>query len=230
MSSCKYDGTSDPDDHVTTYGGKMLLYTQVDSIWCKVFPSTLTGITQTWFKSLRPGIISSFSQSSSTFNTHFVSNRRRERNTSEILSIKQGETESLQDFIGLRCGSVLYSASPTGRGPVLGKANDFIMGEEFDKAASSQHRKPDRMEEEKQKKEKGRENDRDREERKAQIYTMNKDNNKWQCPKQMFHKNDDKSKWCDFHGDHGHLTEDCRHLKDNLGDLIRKGYFTQYKA
>ncbi|XP_010685241.2 uncharacterized protein LOC104899697 [Beta vulgaris subsp. vulgaris] len=59
---------------------------------------------------------------------------------------------------------------------------------------------------------------------------MNKDNDKWQHPRQMFHKNRDKSKSCDFHGDHDHLTEDCRHLKDNLEDLIRRGYFSQYKA
>lgn len=64
----------------------------------------------------------------------------------------------------------------------------------------------------------------------AQIYTMNKDNDKWQRPKQMFNKNWDKNKSCDFHGDHGHLTQDCRHLKDNLKDLIRRRYFTQYKA
>lgn len=60
---------------------------------------------------------------------------------------------------------------------------------------------------------------------------MNKNNDKWQCPKQIFHKNRDKRKWCDFHGDHGHLTKDCRHIKDNLEDLIRKtGYFNQCKA
>ncbi|XP_048496372.1 uncharacterized protein LOC125495637 [Beta vulgaris subsp. vulgaris] len=64
----------------------------------------------------------------------------------------------------------------------------------------------------------------------SQIYLMNKDSDKWQRPKQMFHKNQDKSKWCDFHGDHGHLTEDCRHLKDNLEDLVRRGYFSQYNA
>ncbi|XP_048503081.1 uncharacterized protein LOC125498831 [Beta vulgaris subsp. vulgaris] len=64
----------------------------------------------------------------------------------------------------------------------------------------------------------------------SQIYLMNKDSDKWQRPKQMFHKNRDKTKWCNFHGDHRHLTEDCRHLKDNLEDLLRRGYFSQYKA
>ncbi|XP_010667003.1 uncharacterized protein LOC104884108 [Beta vulgaris subsp. vulgaris] len=306
MLTSKYDGTSDPDDHVAAYEGHMFLYTQVDAIWCKVFLSTLTGMAQTWFKSLKPDSISSFSQLSSTFSTHFVSNRRRERTTGELLSIKQGENESMRDYIGrfnveavsipklqqdvavlalmtgLKEGSpfrnYLGQKSYTSPGPVLGKANDYIRGEEFDRAVSN--REPEKKKEAKQRKDKGRESDRGRDERRqesnvvkrgndrerenerydrdrrdraksgrdmnerkekfdaytqlttsrSQIYLMNKDSNKSQRPKQMFHKNRDKSKWCDFHEDHGHLTEDCRHLKDNLEDLVRRGYFSQYKA
>ena len=92
MPSCKYAVTSYTDEHVSAYEGHMFLYTQVDTIWCNVVPSTLTGIHQTWFKSLKPGIIYGFSQLSSTFSTHFVSNRRRECTIEELLSIKQGET------------------------------------------------------------------------------------------------------------------------------------------
>ncbi|XP_010684688.1 uncharacterized protein LOC104899233 [Beta vulgaris subsp. vulgaris] len=99
MPSSKYDGTSDPDDHVVAYEGHMFLYTQEDAIWCKVFPSTLTGIGQTWFKSLKPGSISSFSQLSSTFSTHFVSSRRREQTIGELLSVTQGANGSLRDYI-----------------------------------------------------------------------------------------------------------------------------------
>ncbi|XP_010677764.1 uncharacterized protein LOC104893366 [Beta vulgaris subsp. vulgaris] len=239
------------------------------------------------------------------FSTHFVSNRRRERTTGELLSIKQGANESLRDYFGrfnveavsiprlqqdvailplmtgVKEGSpfrnYLCRKSYTSLGPVLGKANDYIRGEEFDKAASSRESE---KKDDKQIKEKGREVDRGRDERKqesnmvkrgndreresekydrdrrdrekssreggehkerfdaytqlttlrSQIFLMNKDSDKWQRPRQMFHKNRDKSKWCDFHGDHGHLTEDCRHLKDNLEDLIRRGYFSQYKA
>ncbi|XP_057250777.1 uncharacterized protein LOC104886396 [Beta vulgaris subsp. vulgaris] len=276
-----------------------------NAIWCKVFPSTLTGIAQTWFKSLKPGSISSFSQLSSTFSTHFVSNRRRERTTGELLSVKQGANESLRDYIGrfnveavsiprlqqdvavlalmtgLKEGSpfrnYLGRKSYTTLGPVLGKANDYIRGEEFDKAVGNRESE---KKEDKQKKDKGRESDRARDDRRqeshmvkrgdererdgerydrdrrdrernvreggerrdrfdaytqlttsrSQIFLKNKDSDKWQRPKPMFHKNRDKSKWCDFHGDHGHVTEDCRHLKDNLEDLLRRGYFSQYKA
>lgn len=88
MSSCKYDGNYDPDANVAAYEGHMYLYTQVDAICSKVFPSTLTVIAHTWFKSLKLGIISSFSLLSSTFGTHFVSNRRHERTSGELLSLK----------------------------------------------------------------------------------------------------------------------------------------------
>ncbi|XP_010693798.1 uncharacterized protein LOC104906704 [Beta vulgaris subsp. vulgaris] len=118
-----------------------------------------------WFKSLKPGSISSFSQLSSTFRTHFVSNRRRERTTGELLSVKQGANESLRDYIGrfnveavsiprlqqdvavlalmtgLKEGSpfrnYLGRKSYTSLGPVLGKANDYIRGEVFDKAVGN---------------------------------------------------------------------------------------------
>lgn len=165
---------------------------------------------------------------------------------------------------GLREGwafkSYLIRKTFSSLGPVLGKANDFIRGEELDRATSSQHCEPERRKEEKQRKDKGHENGLGREKRKqefnmvkrgndrdvrekgerkekfnaytkfttsrAQIYTMSKEIDKWLRPKQMFHKNCDKNKWCDFHRDHGHLTEDYKHLKDNLEDLIRRGYFT----
>ncbi|XP_057248958.1 uncharacterized protein LOC130590504 [Beta vulgaris subsp. vulgaris] len=277
MPSSKYDGTSDPDDHVAAYEGHMFLYTQVDAIWSKVFPSTLTGIAQTWFKSLKPGSVSSFSLLSSMFSTHFVSNRRRERTTGELLSVKQGENKSLRDYIGrfnveavsiprlqqdvavlalmtgLKEGSpfrnYLGRKSYTTLGPVLGKANDYIRGEEFDKAVGNKEagKKDDK------KKEKAREADRGREERKQESNMVkrgndrDRENERYDRDRRDREKsgregvisgtsetdvpqNRDKSKWCDFHGDHGHITEDCRHLKDNLEDLIRRGYFSQYKA
>ncbi|XP_010686749.1 uncharacterized protein LOC104900917 [Beta vulgaris subsp. vulgaris] len=272
MPSSKYDGTSDPDDHVAPYEG-LSIHIDRDSL----------------------DMVQEFEA------------RHRERTTGELLSVKQGENESLRDFIGrfnveavsiprlqkdvamsafmmgLKEGSPFRSylgrKTYTSLGPVLGKANDFIRGEEFDRAVSK--REPEKKKEDKQRKEKGRESDRGRDDRRlesnvvkrgndrekndrerydrdrgdregggrdkgerkerfdaynqrttsrSQIYLMNKDSDKWQLPKQMFHKNRNKSKWCDFHGDHGHLTEDYQHLKDNLEDLVRRGYFSQYKA
>ena len=38
----------------------------------------------------------------------------------------------------------------------------------------------------------------------------------------------DKNKYCQFHKDHGHYTEDCRDLKEQIVELIRKGKLQKY--
>ena len=37
-----------------------------------------------------------------------------------------------------------------------------------------------------------------------------------------------KNKYCRFHKDHGHNTEDCRDLKKQVEELIRKGKLQKY--
>jgi len=38
----------------------------------------------------------------------------------------------------------------------------------------------------------------------------------------------DKKKYCRFHKDHGHYTEDCRDLKEQIEELISKGKMQKY--
>ena len=38
----------------------------------------------------------------------------------------------------------------------------------------------------------------------------------------------DKNKYCRFHKDHGHNMEDCRDLKEQVEELIRKGKLQIY--
>ena len=37
-----------------------------------------------------------------------------------------------------------------------------------------------------------------------------------------------KNKYCEFHRDHGHNTEDYFQLKEQITDLIKRGYLRKY--
>ena len=62
------------------------------------------------------------------------------------------------------------------------------------------------------------------------ILTQIKDNHylKWPRPLHSSPNVCDKNKYCRFHKDHGHNTEDCRDLKEQVKELIRKGKLQKY--
>ena len=62
------------------------------------------------------------------------------------------------------------------------------------------------------------------------ILTQIKDNHylKWPRPLHSSPNVRDKNKYCRFHKDHGHNIEDCRDLKEQLEELIRKGKLQKY--
>ena len=51
---------------------------------------------------------------------------------------------------------------------------------------------------------------------------------KWPRPLYLSPHVRDKNKYCRFHKDHGHYTKDCRDLKEQIEELIRKGKLQKY--
>ncbi|XP_023873632.1 uncharacterized protein LOC111986229 [Quercus suber] len=51
---------------------------------------------------------------------------------------------------------------------------------------------------------------------------------KWPRPLHSSSNVHDMKKYCRFHKDHGHYTEDCRDLKEQIEDLIQKGKLQKY--
>ncbi|XP_020235393.1 uncharacterized protein LOC109815164 [Cajanus cajan] len=56
----RYDGTTDPDEHIDLYITQVNLYTKDDVILCRIFPTSLKGSTLAWYTQLSAGSIDSF--------------------------------------------------------------------------------------------------------------------------------------------------------------------------
>ena len=51
---------------------------------------------------------------------------------------------------------------------------------------------------------------------------------KWPRPLHLLPNFRYKKKYCYFHKDHGHYTEDCKDLKEQIKELIRRGKFQNF--
>ena len=98
-SLVSYDGTRDPFDHIATFKTTMHLQGVLDEIMCRAFPITLKGPARVWFSKIPPNSVSSFEELSKLFVNNFIGEQRHKRSSSSLLTIEQGENESLQSFI-----------------------------------------------------------------------------------------------------------------------------------
>ena len=66
---------------------------------CRAFPTTLKGLARVWFSKIPTNSVSSFEELSKLFVNNFIGGQRYKRSSSSLLTIEQGENESLQSFI-----------------------------------------------------------------------------------------------------------------------------------
>ncbi|XP_057526198.1 uncharacterized protein LOC130805442 [Amaranthus tricolor] len=110
-----FDGTSCPEEHLMAYKNLMLLYTTNPALWCKFFPTTLTGVALTWYTSLPGRSIHTFAQLESKFLGHFVASKRQEKSNFHLLSITQLEGESISSYLRKFHEAVLEAHDPKRR-------------------------------------------------------------------------------------------------------------------
>ena len=94
-----YDGTCDPCDHIATFKTTIHLQGVLDEIMCKAFPTTLKGPARVGFSKIPLNTVSSFEELSKLFVNNFIGGQRHKRSSSNLLTIKQGDNESLCSFI-----------------------------------------------------------------------------------------------------------------------------------
>ena len=86
-------------DHLNTYKNQMELHRYQDLIRCRAFSITLKGPTLAWFNRLSPSSISSFTEVSIAFISHFIGARTYRKPSYHLLTIKQNSQESLRSYV-----------------------------------------------------------------------------------------------------------------------------------
>ncbi|KAL2519101.1 Retrotransposon gag protein [Abeliophyllum distichum] len=95
----KYDGSSDPVDHLRSFVDLMRLQATPDAIMCRTFPPTLRREARDWVATLPPKSIRTFDEFSKNFATHFVSSKRVKKTAISLMQLAQDKDGLLKDFI-----------------------------------------------------------------------------------------------------------------------------------
>ena len=94
-----FDGTKDLVDHLNTYKNQMELHGYQDPVRCRAFAITLKDPALAWFNRLPPSSISSFSELSIVFVSHFIGARTYRKTSYHLLTIKQSPQENLKSYL-----------------------------------------------------------------------------------------------------------------------------------
>ncbi|GKV05244.1 hypothetical protein SLEP1_g17278 [Rubroshorea leprosula] len=120
----------DPDDHLHAFYSCMQAQNASDALMCKIFLSTLRGNARTWYYSLPPRSISSYTEMASAFATKFSSRRLIRKTTTELMRVKQRDGESLKNYMSRFRDSLIKHAATTFR-EVNDRSLKFITAEEY---------------------------------------------------------------------------------------------------
>ncbi|XP_068498162.1 uncharacterized protein [Phaseolus vulgaris] len=94
-----FTGMEDPEAHLTAFHTQMMLVGGSDAVRCKLFVSTLTGMTMDWFISLPNGHVTSFAQLSQLFREQYMANRAPPPVSYDLFDVKQYQGETLKAYI-----------------------------------------------------------------------------------------------------------------------------------
>ncbi|GFS38889.1 hypothetical protein Acr_00g0059990 [Actinidia rufa] len=209
-----YEGKTDPMDHLDSYKSLMSVQGCSDEVMCKAFSATLKGPARSWFRKLSPGTIDYFGDLSRLFVANFMSCRNRQKNASHLFTIHQKETENLKDFVKRFNQAILEVEDPSDKVIIMAMMEGLRPG-------PLRPRTPPRRPEFILPPLKA---------PVAQVLSEIKHEEfvKWPGKIKTDPQKRNRNKYCEFHRDHGHNTEDCFQLKEQIADLIKRGYLRKY--
>ncbi|XP_025661291.1 uncharacterized protein [Arachis hypogaea] len=95
----KYDGTKDPQEHLTAFESRMNLEGATDAVRCRAFPVTLAGPAIKWFNALPNGSITGFHDISRKFMAQFTTRITKAKHSISLLGVTQRQDESTRKYL-----------------------------------------------------------------------------------------------------------------------------------
>ncbi|XP_074570551.1 uncharacterized protein LOC141827208 [Curcuma longa] len=95
----EYNGSTDPEDHLSRFENASLLHQYPDGVKCRVFLNTLAGSAQRWFNHLPPASIHSFEEFKEIFLHQFSSAKKYQKSPLTLFSMKQKPKETLREYL-----------------------------------------------------------------------------------------------------------------------------------
>ncbi|XP_052728545.1 uncharacterized protein LOC128195325 [Vigna angularis] len=95
----KYDGSTDPDNHLRIFTNAMVFYTDSDPVMCRAFSLSLKDEALEWYNTLPPNTVDCFATVENLFKRQYASNRNQEVTPAELVNTKQEKGETLKAFM-----------------------------------------------------------------------------------------------------------------------------------
>ncbi|GJX90158.1 hypothetical protein Tco_0343484 [Tanacetum coccineum] len=93
-----YDGTTDPEDHLSRFSSAANSGEWPMLVWCRMFQQTLDGSVRGWFENLPNGSIDGWAEVKLQFTTRFSTRRACFKDSTEITKIVRRANETLVAF------------------------------------------------------------------------------------------------------------------------------------
>ncbi|XP_072088040.1 uncharacterized protein [Arachis hypogaea] len=95
----KYDGTKDPQEHLTAFKARMNLEGAADAVRCRAFPITLAGPAIKWFNALPNESIANFHDIARKFMAQFTTRITKAKHHISLLGVTQKQEESTRKYL-----------------------------------------------------------------------------------------------------------------------------------
>ncbi|XP_057745202.1 uncharacterized protein LOC130963069 [Arachis stenosperma] len=239
LTDMRYDGTQDPQEHLTAFEARMILEGVGDEVKCQAFPVILAGPAIRWFNNLPQGSVAKVSNISRAFLAQFTTRISKAKHPINLLGVTQRHGEPTRKYLDRfndECLEIdgltdsVASLCLTNRllnedfrkhltmklvwtmQEIQSVAWEYINDEEVSQVVAANKWQPFYNQTQQH-----------------EVYQQIAETGILSKPLSLKDRTEgNKSLYCDYHKGYGHKTQDCFDLKDALEQAIPDGKLAEF--